>query len=403
MRKKAVLSYIKRHAGEIFWFIVPPLIALIYYAMKGVFICLGPDAELYYSIAENFRTTGHFIQTARDYALFVVPFGVPLILTVLRLIGFTLPMIIAIQYLMFGTACMLLYKTERILFGRGGFAPVFYSLALLRAQIDLYDIYLEHYFLLLIILLLYLSVRRDMPVKKRLTYMNLAGMYMVACRPVLAPVYAAVLIYSLVLLVRRQIPAGRFVVFLLIPAVLFGANTLVNYRETGYPIVMDSYSGRDFYAANNPEASAGYYSSHIYESFGEEYTAVQNDPNLDRVQKNELFKKMGTKWVMENLDLFQCNTAKRFAEDFVWIWRYSLILCFFGAMHTIAACPKWRRWAAVTLAVNLIVAVITAMGLVMVRYTVVVWPLAALHLSAITHPTLKRLKERFSRKRKINA
>lgn len=403
MRKKAVLSYIKRHAGEIFWFIVPPLIALIYYAMKGVFICLGPDAELYYSIAENFRTTGHFIQTARDYALFVVPFGVPLILTVLRLIGFTLPMIIAIQYLMFGTTCMLLYKTERILFGRGGFAPVFYSVALLRAQIDLYDIYLEHYFLLLIILLLYLSVRRDMPVKKRLTYMNLAGMYMVACRPVLAPVYAAVLIYSLVLLVRRQIPAGRFVVFLLIPAVLFGANTLVNYRETGYPIVMDSYSGRDFYAANNPEASAGYYSSHIYESFGEEYTAVQNDPNLDRVQKNELFKKMGTKWVMENLDLFQCNTAKRFAEDFVWIWRYSLILCFFGAMHTIAACPKWRRWAAVTLAVNLIVAVITAMGLVMVRYTVVVWPLAALHLSAITHPTLKRLKERFSRKRKINA
>ena len=111
MRKKAVLSYIKRHEGEVFWFVVPPLIALIYYAVKGVFICLGPDAELYYSIAENFRTTGHFIQTARDSALFVVPFGVPLILTVLRLIGFTLPMIIALQYLMLGTACMLLYKT----------------------------------------------------------------------------------------------------------------------------------------------------------------------------------------------------------------------------------------------------------------------------------------------------
>ena len=403
MRKKAVLSYIKRHAGEIFWFVVPPLIALIYYAVKGVFIYLGPDAELYYSIAENFRTTGHFIQTARDSALFVVPFGVPLILTVLRLIGFTLPMIIALQYLMFGTACMLLYKTERILFGRGGFAPVFYSLALLRARIDLYDIYLEHYFLLLIILLLYLSVRRDMPVKKRLTYMNLAGMYMVACRPVLLPVYIAVLIYSLVLIIRRQLPAGRFAIFLLIPALLFGANTLVNYRETGYPIVMDSYSGRDFYAANNPEASAGYYSSQIYETFGEEYTAVQNDPNLDRVQKNRLFKEMGKKWVLENPDLFQCNTAKRFAEDFVWIWRYTLILCFFGAMHMIAACPPWRRWAAVTLAVNLIVAVITAMGLVMVRYTVVVWPLAALHLSAITHPTLKRLKQRFSRKKKINA
>ena len=401
MRKKAVLSYIKRHAGEIFWFIVPPLIALIYYAMKGVFIYLGPDAELYYSIAENFRTTGHFIQTARDYALFVVPFGVPLILTVLRLIGFTLPMIIAIQYLMFGTACMLLYKTERILFGRGGFAPVFYSLALLRAQIDLYDIYLEHYFLLLIILLLYLSVRRDMPVKKRLTYMNLAGMYMVACRPVLLPVYIAVLIYSLVLLVRRQLPAGRFAIFLLIPVLLFGANTLVNYRETGYPIVMDSYSGQDFYAANNPDTSTEYYSSEIYETFGEEYTSVQNDPDLDRVQKNEILKDMGMQWIRENPGEFLSNTAKKFVTDFIWLWHFALAACFLGALHWIAASTRWRWWTVTTLAVNLVLAIVTAMGLVMTRYTIVVWPLAALHLSAIAYAALDWLIKRIFPKKKV--
>ena len=53
MRKTAVLSYIKCRAGEIFWFVVPPLIALIYYAVKGVFVYLGPDAQLYYSIAET--------------------------------------------------------------------------------------------------------------------------------------------------------------------------------------------------------------------------------------------------------------------------------------------------------------------------------------------------------------
>ena len=69
----------------------------------------------------------------------------------------------------------------------------------------------------------------------------------------------------------------------------------------------------------------------------------------------------------------------------------------------IAACPQWRRWAAVTLAVNLAVAVITAMGLVMVRYTVVVWPLAALHLSAVIFPTLDRLKRRISPKKQIRA
>lgn len=88
MKKNAVVSFVKQHAGEIFWFVVPQLAALLFCAVQGTFVKLGPDAKLYYSIAENFRTTGHFIQTARDSALFVVPFGVPLILTILRLIVF---------------------------------------------------------------------------------------------------------------------------------------------------------------------------------------------------------------------------------------------------------------------------------------------------------------------------
>ena len=403
MKKNALVSFVKQHAGEIFWFVVPQLAALLCCAVQGIFVQLGPDAELYYSIAENFRTTGHFIQTARDSALFVVPFGVPLILTILRLIGFTLPMIIAVQYLMLGVACMLLYKTERILFGKGGFAPLFYGVALLRAQIDIYNIYLEHYFLLLLILLLYLSVRKNMPAGKRLTYMNLAGVYLVACRPALLPVYIAVLVYSLVLLLRRRLSAGRFVVFLLIPVLLFGANTLVNYRETGYPIVMDSYSGRDVYAANNPDTTTGYYSGDIYETFGEEYTSVQNDPNLDRVQKNKIFKDLGMKWIKENPGEFLSNTAKKFAADFIRLWYFVLAACFLGALHMIAACPEWRRWTITTLAVNLVIAVVTAMGLVMTRYTIVVWPLAALHLAAIAHPTLNWLIRHVLPKKKSKA
>ena len=106
MKKNAVVLFAKQHAGEIFWFVVPQLAAFLFCAVQGTFVKLGPDAKLYYSIAENFCTTGHFIQTARDSAFFVVPFGVPLVLTILRLIGFRLPMIIAVQYLMLGTACM---------------------------------------------------------------------------------------------------------------------------------------------------------------------------------------------------------------------------------------------------------------------------------------------------------
>lgn len=333
MTKDVVFSFVRKHSRDVFWFCVPPLAALAYHLVQGIFIDLGPDAKLYYSIAENFCATGHFIQTARDSAFFVVPFGVPLFLTALRLIGFTLPMTIAVQYFMLGTACMLLYKTERILFGKGGFAPLFYCVALVRAEISLSNIYLEHYFLLLTVVLLYLSARTDMADGKRLTLMNLTGVYMVACRPVLAPAYIAVLVYTLLFVIRRRITVIRFAVLLLVPVLLFGANTLVNYRETGYPIVMDTYSGSDFYEANNPQASAGYYSSDILASLGEEYESVQNDPNLNRVEKNDRFKEMGKEWIANNPGQFLSNTLKKFEVGFIWVWRYALAACFMGAVY----------------------------------------------------------------------
>lgn len=402
MSKDAVFSFVKRNKREIACFVFPMIAEVIVGFLRGYFIYIEPDAQVYYSIAENFRASGHFIQTVRDLEFFVVPFGVPLILTILRLIGFTLPMIIALQYLMLGASTLLLYKTERILFGKGGFAPLFYYIALLRLHIGTYDLYIENYFLLLMIVILYLSVRTDMAEKKRLTLMNLAGLYMVACRPVLAPVYAAVIVYTLIQVFRRRFSAVRFAVMLLIPVLVFGANTLVNYRETGYPVVMDTYSGKDLYIANNPDP-CDYYFVEEYASYGDDLPMFQENPELNRLEKNEMFRDAAVQWILNNFSTFQVNTVRRFAENFIWIWRYTLIPCFLGAMHMIATEQKRRKWVILTLAINLIVAVITSMGLVVSRYTVVVWPLAALHLSAITHPTLKRLKERFSRKRKINA
>ena len=297
--------WISRYRKEIICFTLPMIVAFAVHLLWWKhLIYLGPDARLYYSIAENFCNTGHFIQTARDIPKLVVPFGVPLILTLLRIIGLNLSMIIALQYVMLGTACLLLYKTEQVLFGRGGFAPAFYCIALFRSQIDLYDIYVEHYALLLLIVVLYLSARKDLPEKKRLTGMNLAGAYMVACRPVLTPVYIAVLLYSFMKLVRRDLSVNRLALLLLIPTVLFGANTLVNYRETGYPIVMDSYSGKDFYAANNANASTEYYTSKVYDTFGEDYTSVENNSQLDQPSKNEIYKQLGKKWIRENPGTF---------------------------------------------------------------------------------------------------
>ncbi len=143
-----------------------------------------------------------------------------------------------------------------------------------------------------------------MPEKKRLTGMNLADAYMVACRPVLTPVYIAVLLYSLMKLVRRDLSVKRLALLLLIPTVLFGVNTLVNYRETGYLIVMDSYSGKDFYAVNNANASNEYYMSKVYDTFGEEYTSVEKNSQLDQPSKNEIYKQLSKKWIRENPGTF---------------------------------------------------------------------------------------------------
>ncbi len=101
--------WISRYQKEIICFTLPMIVA---FAVNLLWwkhlIYLGPDARLYYSIAENFCNTGHFIQTARDIPNYAVPFGVPLILTLLRIISLNRSIIIALQYAMLGTACLLL-------------------------------------------------------------------------------------------------------------------------------------------------------------------------------------------------------------------------------------------------------------------------------------------------------
>lgn len=78
--------------------------------------------------------------------------------------------------------------------------------------------------------------------------------------------------------------------------------------------------------------------------------------------------------------------VRKFVHDFVGIWRGALVVCFLGVFHILAAFPRHRKWTLITLSINLIVAVLTAMGLVMARYTIVVWPLASVHLAAVVYP-----------------
>ena len=102
---------LKSHKSEFFWFLVPSVCVLIWNITQGTLVNLGPDARLYLSIADNFWQSGHFIQTARDQVNFVVPFGVPLILTIFRGIGLSVTAIIVIQHFILGLTCTILYKS----------------------------------------------------------------------------------------------------------------------------------------------------------------------------------------------------------------------------------------------------------------------------------------------------
>ena len=110
----------KRAAIWIVLLTIPALLMILTeYRHMGSFGHQTPDARVYISIADNFVSTGHFIQTERNVSGLVVPPGLPAILTVFRLLHFSDWMIISVQILMFGACNIILYETECKINGHG--------------------------------------------------------------------------------------------------------------------------------------------------------------------------------------------------------------------------------------------------------------------------------------------
>ena len=380
-KKHTVGVFLRRHWKEIICFLGPIALMLAYNLLAyGFFADISPDARLYMSIADNFLSTGHFHETARG-GEYVVPFGFPLILTVFRLFRLDVNGIAAIQYLMLGGACLLLYKTEENLFGRGGIAPVVYVLMLVRIHLLTGYLYVEHYYLFLLAWMLWLLSNREMSPVKRILWLNAAGFGAFTIRTVLVAVYVPILIYTVFLWGKKRLPGRWMVLSLLIPGLLMGINTAVNHRETGHWIVTDNYSGADLYAANNPNTKTVHYNSSLLPDFVDgEYDAVQADTSLDFTEKNALLGDMAKQWARENPGAFLKNTAVKFISLFITYWKFLLIPAFLGAAAWIVQ-KRDRLLLAVT-AVGLLLAVVTSAGLIMGRYAAPVIPLAGLQYSA---------------------
>ena len=367
-------------------FILPPLLMLgLEYRTNG---CLGEltnDARLYLSIADNAISTGHFIQTARDIEGFVVPPGVPFALLLLRLLGFTLPMITAVQGVLFGADCLLLYRTGERLFGRCGLcAPLLFALVYLRTRLYLGNIFVEHWYLFLLCLLLRL-VFCEMEERKKALLLSLCGLAAVMTRPALLPVYLACLGYAALCSVRRR-SAWPLLGAVAISALAFGVNLAVNYRETGEWIWLQNYSGVDFYAAFHPDAAVTRAQSG---KFGDPVlTAITTDASLSMSERSRRLMALAREFVHQN----PAGLLRKIILRGLELYGRSYFFVPLPALAGGIVFCRARRQADgyILLAVNLMLALLSCCGIPELRYTLPVWPLAALHLTALLAALQKR-------------
>ena len=347
-----------------------------------------PDATVYMSIADNFVKTGHFVQTNRDVEGMVVPPGTPVILTIFRILRFSNRTIMCIQILMFGICNIFLYETERTINGAGIWAPIMYTMANLRCWIILGDTIVEHYYLFLLCLGIWVMYK-EMEAQRKLTYMNIIGLAMLMVRPILALVYFFILGYSLYWIVKNKKLTLGFII-LLVPILVLSFNTAVNYRETGELIVLENYSGSDLYVASRPDAPVMIEEAEGY--MDETYLSIVHDDSRTMQQRNQLFKELARENLQDHFGLFLLNGFRRgyeiFMKAYAWATLYTLLG---GILLARKEKKEGSMRSAAILVLTLMLATISSFGVSEVRYSIVIWPMASIHGAYMTHFILRYL------------
>ena len=367
--------------------VVPTAVLLMYeYFRMGKIGNLTADGRLYLSVADNFLANGHFIQYVRWFPGFVVPPGLPLILLLLRVLRFTEPMIIGFQAILFGGACLLLAESERELFGRAGLSPLFYLLGYMRCRLLLGNIMVEHYYLFLMCLILWLILCAG--TRRKLLWLNLAGLFLLLTRPALSPVYLAVLGVTLISSWKKRKPVGA-VAALLLPILALGLNLAINYRETGEIILLESYSGTDLYITACADAPVTIEEGENY--LDETRDAIYYDDNMTMAEKSSKLGSMAKVYVREHPGEYLWKSVRRFGVLFLKSYGYLTLLSVGGAVLMIAHEERREKRSLQKglLAMNILLAVLTSFGIPEIRYTAVIWPLAALHFAALPHRLLE--------------
>ena len=382
----------KRAAIWIVLLTIPALLMILTeYRHMGSFGHQTPDARVYISIADNFVSTGHFIQTERNVSGLVVPPGLPAILTVFRLLHFSDWMIISVQILMFGACNIMLYETECKINGYGIWAPIIYTMAYMRCWICLGLFLVEHYYLFLLCLAIWVMYR-EYNENRKLWLLNMIGLAMVLIRPLLSTVYITILGYTLWRGTKKE--NKTLVIFsLLLPLFVFTLNVAVNYRETGEIILLENYSASDMYTASRLGSPI-----HIEEAqhFPDEvYLSIVNNESLTASEKNEIFKKLTKENLRDHFWTYLKNGILRGHELFFKAYAWSTIYTLAGGIMLAHEERKQKKWrATVMLLLTMLIAVLSSFGVSECRYSIVIWPMASIHGAYITHKIWDRLYQK---------
>lgn len=369
------------------FFLSVGLMMTLSYIWTGSLVYYNGDSKMYISIADNFLDNGHFLQTVRtERENFIVPFGFPAILTIIRLFTRSNLAIALVQYAVFGLACVLLYCAERNFFGNiGGLSVLMHCLMLWRIHYAGPGcVVTETWYITPIIFCIWLLSRKDIKTESRLTMAYIALFIGFIIRPLLGMLFFPLALYMIVQTVYKKYNLLRLVALIGISVLIMGGIAALNYRETGHPVFTEAYSGISVYLQNNDNiAEWGIdFGKGEYEYADEQFLSIYNRTDIDYYEKNEILGDLGYEYMFSHPWLTIKNIAYKFCYLFITYWYYLIALAGAGAFAAFKFKPKFRREFAVILIAAAVVAVVTSMGLPEPRYAYIVFPVFTLFTAA---------------------
>lgn len=344
------------------------------------------DGNLYFSIAENFLKTGHWLQSARPHeANMLVPPGLPLICLVSALLGGGYELAIAFQYILFALCGVFLSRAAAALLGKRSFLAdviiVYWFLKMVFMVPAVNPAYLltETYTLFFLCLAAAVLLSPSLTTERKTTILTVALFIQYIIRPVAGLLWVISLCVMGILTIQKRFPVRKAVALAMSFVLFLGVNTLVNYRETGYVVMIENYGGVPMYQANNSNTKTYSYHSGIAEEFSDQFFFdVYRDSTIDVQQRNSILKEAATEFIKENPVFVVRNAAVRFRNLFISPYGYHFWTLF------LALAVFWWRKRITTVQTLLLfagfiaVTVIPPFGLFILRYSIPCIPFYAL-------------------------